>query len=203
MLAVLLFYLFFFIIIIIFFCTTKVKVSEYWRKYGSGSTVPDKTQFSTGKFWGLFYVSMKAYIVGTHFSARNWQLPFLNQRKGENDRRKYFMINLHERMLPTSAGVEPATSWSPVGRRIQLSHRGRPFLSGDMGRLSYELELNFYQSYQTSGNIWVFPWRAGNTRNFPCRRYVYTEIRVVWHISPSWLFGIKKQHVWKTLFLIF
>ena len=34
------------------------------------------------------------------------------------------MINLHKRMLPTSAGVEPATSWSPVGRRIQLSHRG-------------------------------------------------------------------------------
>ena len=28
-------------------------------------------------------------------------------------------------MLPTSAGEEPATSWSPVGRRIQLSHRGR------------------------------------------------------------------------------
>ena len=27
-------------------------------------------------------------------------------------------------MLPISAGVEPATSWSPVGRRIQLSHRG-------------------------------------------------------------------------------
>ena len=35
------------------------------------------------------------------------------------------MINLHEKMLPTLAGVEPATSWSPVGRRIQLSHRGR------------------------------------------------------------------------------
>ena len=26
-------------------------------------------------------------------------MPFLNQQKGENDRRKYFMINLHERML--------------------------------------------------------------------------------------------------------
>ena len=50
---------------------------------------------------------------------------FLNQRKGENDRRKYLMINLHERMLPTSAGVEPATSWSPVGRSIQVSHRGQ------------------------------------------------------------------------------
>ena len=36
------------------------------------------------------------------------------------------MINLHERMLLTSAGVDPATSWSPVGRRIQLSHWGRP-----------------------------------------------------------------------------
>ena len=43
---------------------------------------------------------------------------FVNQRKGENDRRKYFMINLQERMLPTSAGIEPATSWSPVGRRV-------------------------------------------------------------------------------------
>ena len=64
-----------------------------------------------------------------HSFARNWQLPFLNQRKGDNDRRKYFMINLHERMLPTSAGVEPATSWSPVGRRIQLSHRGRQLFS--------------------------------------------------------------------------
>ena len=62
---------------------------------------------------------------------RNWQLPFLNQRRGrgggggKNDRRKYFMIYLHERMLLTSAGVEHATSWSPVARRIQLSHRGR------------------------------------------------------------------------------
>ena len=54
-----------------------------------------------------------------------YKLPFLNPRKGENDRRKYFMVNLHERMLPTSAGVELATSWSPVGRTIQLSHRGR------------------------------------------------------------------------------
>ena len=58
-----------------------------------------------------------------HSFTRNWQLPFLNQRKGENDCRIYFMINLHERMLPTSAKVEPTTSWSPVGRRIQLSHR--------------------------------------------------------------------------------
>ena len=68
---------------------------------------------------------LSGYQYCAHSFARNWQLPFFNQRKGENDRRKYFMINLHERMLLTSAGVEPATSWSPVGRRIQLNHRGR------------------------------------------------------------------------------
>ena len=28
-------------------------------------------------------------------------------------------------MLPNSEGFEPATSWSPVGRHIQLSHRGQ------------------------------------------------------------------------------
>ena len=54
------------------------------------------------------------------------QLPFLNQRKGEKDRRKYFMINLHERMLPTSAGVEPATSWSPVGRASNWATEAGP-----------------------------------------------------------------------------
>ena len=30
----------------------------------------------------------------SHSFTRNWQPPFLNQRKGENDHRKYFMINL-------------------------------------------------------------------------------------------------------------
>ena len=50
-----------------------------------------------------------------HSFARNWQLSFLNQRKRENDHRKYFMINLHERILPTSAEIEPATFWSPIG----------------------------------------------------------------------------------------
>ena len=59
-------------------------------------------------YWaGLVLQAVNQYCA--HSFARNWQLPFLNQRKGENDRRKYFMINLHEIMLPTSAGVEPAT----------------------------------------------------------------------------------------------
>ena len=33
-----------------------------------------------------------------HSFTRNWQLPFLNQRRGKNDHRKYFMITLHDRI---------------------------------------------------------------------------------------------------------
>ena len=41
-------------------------------------------------------------------------------------------------MLPTSAGVEPVTSWSPVGRRIQLSPRSR-------SQVIPETFLNWYE----------------------------------------------------------
>ena len=40
-------------------------------------------------------------------------------------------------MLPTSAGVEPTTSWSPVGRRIQLSHRGQRSRGSKMDEFKY------------------------------------------------------------------
>ena len=53
--------------------------------------------------------SMRLTSTFAHSFARNWQLPFLNQRKEENDRWNYFMINLHEWMLP-------ATAWLQVGR---------------------------------------------------------------------------------------
>ena len=45
-----------------------------------------------------------------HSFTRNRQLPVLNQRKGESDRRKYFMINLHERMLLNCCGMNPQPS---------------------------------------------------------------------------------------------
>ena len=35
-----------------------------------------------------------------HSFARKRHLPFFNQWKGENDHRKYFVINLQDRMLP-------------------------------------------------------------------------------------------------------
>ena len=54
-------------------------------------------------------------VLSAHSFASNWQLPFLNQREGENSRRNYFMTNLHERMLP-DVGIEPTTVRIPGGR---------------------------------------------------------------------------------------
>ena len=56
------------------------------------------------------------------------------------------MINLHERMLPTSAGVEPATSWSPVGQRIQLSHRA--YMVEGTWEIWWQVIEQFVLSYQ-------------------------------------------------------
>ena len=70
-----------------------------------------------------------------HSFTRNWQLPFLNHWKEENDRRKYFMINLHERKLPIPQETNRQPSaifWSPVAH-IQLHYRGhqiRHFIQG-------------------------------------------------------------------------
>ena len=41
-------------------------------------------------------------------------MSFLNQRKGKDERRIYFRIILHERMLPDPARIEPLISWLPV-----------------------------------------------------------------------------------------
>ena len=45
-----------------------------------------------------------------HSFARNRQLPFLNQRKRENDRRKYFMTKSPRKTVADPAMVGPATS---------------------------------------------------------------------------------------------
>ena len=51
-------------------------------------------------------------VLSAHSFTNNWQLPFLNQQKGENGRKNYFMTNLHERMLP-DVRIEPSTVCIP------------------------------------------------------------------------------------------
>ena len=108
-----------------------------------------------------------------HSSARNWQLPFLNQKKGENDRTKYFLINLYERMLPISAGVKPATSWSPVGCAsnwvTKASSQKLPFVHFDQDMKAIKTYVticntinNFYK--QEAHEAWL-----GHEWNSHCR----------------------------------
>ena len=66
------------------------------------------------------------------------------------------MINLHERIMPTSAGVEPATSWSPIGRRIHLSHRGR-LRTISSKKMLYAIFFN------SSGPVFQVPCPSGHT----------------------------------------
>ena len=77
--------------------------------YGHGGTAINLTTH----FLGRLRPFNRLTSTQCTFFASNWQLPFLNQRKGENDRRKDFMINLNNRMVPDRSR-ELAISWSPV-----------------------------------------------------------------------------------------
>ena len=85
-------------------------------------------------------------------------------------------------MLPTSAGVEPATSWSPVGQCIQLSHRGWLRIysasanSVDPDQLASEANwsgsalfaIKYVNLYQEPGssNLIAWKWEVGVTSQF-------------------------------------
>ena len=88
-------------------------------------------------------------------------------------------INLHERMLPTSAGVEPATSWScsPVGQGIQLSHGGQQY--NDLDPIYTENSLNYsVQPCNNNNNkksdlpYLIFFRPKPETHIFVCRKYI-------------------------------
>ena len=66
-------------------------------------------------------------VLSAHSFASNWQLPFLNQRKGENGRKNYFITKLHERMLP-DVRIEPATVRIPGGRASDRATAPGPVL---------------------------------------------------------------------------
>ena len=59
-------------------------------------------------------------VLSAHSFASNWQLPFLNQRKGDNGRRNFFMTKFPRKNLP-GVRIEPATVCLPGGRRIRPS----------------------------------------------------------------------------------
>ena len=121
-------------------------------------------------------------------------------------------------MLPTSAGVEPATSWSPVGRRIQLSHRCRPQVF---------LLQSFYQIYQMGRRMTKRPLlrirlasprpycaatrrlKTFNKVSILCRRTAEILTRLLWMRTLAWIFVVRlyskvpllsRWPIWSTLF---
>ena len=125
-------------------------------------------------------LAVKQYCA--HSFTRNWQLPFLDQRKGENDRRKYFMINLHERMLPTSVGIEPATSWSPVGRASNWATEASPCLF-DYRKLTIKWN-NSKSPFRT-----IFSAYTQRQSTHQCYQYLDSTMfeieQLLWHVCSS------------------
>ena len=78
-------------------------------------------------FLGQAWSSKLLTSTCAHYLTKNWQLPILNQQKGDNDLKKYFMINLHERMLQDLLAIEPVTSLITSWMCIRLSNRARSF----------------------------------------------------------------------------
>ena len=64
-------------------------------------------------------------VLSAHSFASNWQLPFLNQRKGENGRRIFFITKSPRKNVP-GVRIEPATVCLPGRTRIRPSKRARP-----------------------------------------------------------------------------
>ena len=59
-------------------------------------------------------------VLGAHSLASNWQLPFLNQRKGENGRTIFFITKSPQKNV-SGVMIEPATVCMPGRTRIRPS----------------------------------------------------------------------------------
>ena len=95
---------------ILFVCAEVLRPRQPKRIMSSAVSLSNHT------FSGQAYSSKRLTSTVHILTPKNLQLSFLNQQKDENNRGNYFMINLHKRMLPTSVGVEPVISWSPIVR---------------------------------------------------------------------------------------
>ena len=92
----------------LFVCVELLQPSQLNGVMSSVVSLPNHTYWA-----GLVLYAINQYCA--YSFARNWQLPYLNQRKGENDCRKYF-VQSPRKNVADPAGVEPGTSWSQVGR---------------------------------------------------------------------------------------
>ena len=108
-------------------------------------------------FTGQAQSSKRLTCTCAHSIARNWQLPFLNQWKGENDHIKYFMINLQERMLPDPVRDRTRDLLITSLMHIRLSHQGRLLFQ----RQGIECCLDHFYTINLISRTWNVRNRSG------------------------------------------
>ena len=69
-------------------------------------------------FWASLLGSL--LVLSAHSFAINWQLPFLNQQKGENGRRNFFMTKLHEESCRTWGSNQRPSAYQVDVHPIEL-----------------------------------------------------------------------------------
>ena len=96
-------------------CSAKVELSIHVQKMEVNLFLPLREDLDRSVHLSTLFLVRCSPLSGWAYSfPRNWQVPFLNQQKGENDHQKYFIITLHERKLPDPVWIKPVTSWSPA-----------------------------------------------------------------------------------------
>ena len=154
----------------LFVCVEVLRFSQPNGVMSSAVSLPNHT--FTGQ-------SVNQYCA--HSFARNWQLPFSNQRKGENDRKKYFMINL----------LEPAISWSPVGRASNWATEAGIINSG------FTSLSTIFQSYLDGVSMWagrsVLTFRVLPHWNITPQTFdmIFHQVTLYWHrVDQFWFLAL-------------
>ena len=103
-------------------------------------------------------------VLSAHSFASNWQLPFLNQQKGENGCRNYFMTNLHEQFCRArGSNLRPSAYQADA----HLSYHARLILYMECGTYEqiWTLDEYFGLHYMSfflikKTTLWEFTWIA-------------------------------------------
>ena len=108
-------------------------------------------------------------------------LPFLNQLKRENDHRKYFTINLHERMLQAQRG---SNQW-PSDYQSDAQPTGPP---RPAHILTFTHSLGIFSRRQIDDIFLIFPRKQGLTIHANC----LPRTQFAWNVKSCFLGKIRK-----------
>ena len=135
-------------------------------------------------------------LLGIVPVARNLQLPFVNQRKGENGRRNYFVTNLHEIMLP-GVRIEPSTVRIPGGR---VSDRATApgWTECDRRYMNRSQNSNFsYHAVRCGGGDGTWYVKASHFLENICLHYDYDiAMNVIILGTVLWIYHISRCFLW-------